>query len=87
MTHIAWQDQIHVPKHASRWYVADLPRHDGLVPVKGSKADWGWTTCKLKAIPLSEYWLRRFIAYCERDQTRNYGYAPHPSEKVTEVTP
>ena len=44
------------------WYVAELPGHDGSKRVKGSKSDWGWTTDRSKAIELSPYWQRRFLA-------------------------
>jgi hypothetical protein len=62
---IGSEQQTHIRArsgYAPVWYVADLPGHDGLKRVRFSKSDWGWTTERARAIPLSEYWQRRFMA-------------------------
>jgi len=33
--------------------------------LKGKVGDWGYTTDYRKAIPLSDYWQRRFASDCE----------------------
>ena len=42
-----------------RFYVASVPGKDG-------DKDWGYTRNSKEAIPLSEYWQRRFLADCRR---------------------
>jgi hypothetical protein len=45
-------------------YVSDLPGHDGLTPSnRNPSSDWGWTSDISRAIILTSYWQRRFIAY------------------------
>lgn len=36
------------------WYVRELPGQGG--------KDWGWTNDNTKAMPISRYWQRRFVA-------------------------
>lgn len=69
-TKIGCQVQTHIPSNVAYWFVADLPKHNGLTPIKGSNSDWGWTTDRNKAIPLTAYWQRRFLAHCRRDANR-----------------
>jgi hypothetical protein len=75
-----YQVQVHIgirawkSVHHPTWYVADLPRHDGLTPVSGSKSDWGFTDKRERAIPLTPYWQRRWRAHCERDHKRPWGF-------------
>jgi hypothetical protein len=69
---IGYQDQ---PNH-ERWYVADLPGHNGDKPIKsgnGKRSDWGWTTDRKQALSLSPYWQRRFMAFVKRDHNRTGG--------------
>ena len=41
------------------FYVYDLPGNNGGV-------DWGYTKKASKAMPLTDYWCRRFAADCRR---------------------
>jgi hypothetical protein len=50
--------------HYPTWYVSDLPGHKGTTRIKGSKADWGFTHDRGKAIGLTPYWQRRFLKHC-----------------------
>lgn len=54
------------------WYVSELPRKvkvDGKLVAKRGEADWGYTDKRENAIPMSQYWWRRFrhdSHYCNR---------------------
>lgn len=54
MIRIAWYEET--PGCAV--YVSDLPGHGG--------KDWGYDARPQKAVPLSEYWQRRFVRDMER---------------------
>lgn len=59
------------------WYVNSLPgcsTADHRAPVGSSErnCDWGYTDKASKALPLSPYWQRRFIA-----DSRRCGREPH----------
>ena len=66
---IGSQRQDHLPTRSGycpTWYVSDLPGHAGTVRIKAGperNSDWGWTDKRKKAIILSPYWQRRFVAY------------------------
>lgn len=67
-----YQHQTHLP-NVPRWYVADLPGCNGIVRIKvgdGRRSDWGWTTDPAKAIQLTPYWQKRFLAFCRWDFNR-----------------
>jgi hypothetical protein len=49
------------------WYVSDLPGHRGTTRLTGSKAPWGFTPDRTKAIALSPYWQRRYLKYCREN--------------------
>ena len=66
MNGIGAEMQLHIGKkwHPT-WYVADLPGHNGTTRIKDGperNSDWGWTGVGGKAIQLTPYWQRRFLA-------------------------
>lgn len=72
--------------YTPRWWVSDLPGHNGAVKIQvgdGRKSDWGWTDDKAKAIPLTPYWQRRFMAY-GRECWKSYGLVPVEDAKPVE---
>jgi hypothetical protein len=51
------------------WYVSDLPGHAGnkrITETAERNSDWGYTSDRAKALPLSVYWQRRFAADMRR---------------------
>lgn len=46
------------------FYVSELPSGARTRPIGSSGKDWGYTTDPTKAIPVSEYWMRRFKSDC-----------------------
>ena len=46
------------------FYVAQVPGDDGV--------DWGYVTDRAKALPLNQYFMRRFVADCRRAGTIAY---------------
>lgn len=73
-----FQQQTHIDARAGRtWFVSDLPGCAGTRKLTGAEAgsDFGFTTDRAKALALSPYWQRRFIAYCKRDRSRPFGFA------------
>lgn len=81
--YIGSQQQIHM-RPGTTWYVADLPGHNGLVKATTGASDWGWTDDPAKAIQMSVYWVRRFIAYCRRDSKRPFKISVRGVREVAE---
>jgi hypothetical protein len=70
---IAYYHPNHKPHQAL--YVSELPGHGGV--------DWGYTNDIKKALPISEYWWKRFAS--DRRACRSIAHChPAPSTQAAE---
>ena len=58
----------HLGKPAPRWFVASVPGEGQ------PTSDWGYTSDRSQALPLSQYWADRFATDCEETGER-FGFS------------
>jgi hypothetical protein len=61
--------------HLPPWYVSDLPGCDNSKRSASTpNSDWGYTTKRENALPLSPYWQRRFASDSRKCKRIAYFY-------------